>query len=105
MQSSYEFCMFFLLDPSTRISNELGAGRPKAAKLAARVVLLIALVEGFLLSGIAIAARNVWGYIYTNEEEVVKYLAAVMPVLALSNFMDGIQGVLSGLNSKLSNKI
>ncbi|XP_015068543.1 protein DETOXIFICATION 16-like [Solanum pennellii] len=81
---------------STRISNELGAGRPKAAKLAARVVLLIALVEGFLLSGIAIAARNVWGYIYTNEEEVVKYLAAVMPVLALSNFMDGIQGVLSG---------
>ncbi|KAH0704550.1 protein DETOXIFICATION 16-like [Solanum tuberosum] len=81
---------------STRISNELGAGRPKAAKLAARVVLLIALVEGFLLSGISIAARNVWGYIYTNEEEVVKYLAAVMPVLALSNFMDGIQGVLSG---------
>ncbi|MCD7464768.1 hypothetical protein HAX54_053397 [Datura stramonium] len=81
---------------STRISNELGAGRPKAAKLAAHVVLLLAVLEGLLLSGIAVAARNVWGYIYTNEDEVVKYLAAIMPVLALSNFMDGIQGVLSG---------
>ncbi|KAM3319168.1 protein DETOXIFICATION 16 [Capsicum chacoense] len=81
---------------STRVSNELGAGRPKAAKLAALVVLLVAVIEGLLLSGIAVAARNVWGYIYTNKEEVVKYLAAIMPVLALSNFMDGIQGVLSG---------
>ncbi|KAJ8536512.1 hypothetical protein K7X08_034913 [Anisodus acutangulus] len=75
--------------PSTRISNEPGAGRPKAAKLAARIILLIAVV-------VAVAARNVWGYMYTNEEEVVKYLAAIMPVLALSNFMDGIQRALSG---------
>ncbi|XP_033508954.1 protein DETOXIFICATION 16-like isoform X3 [Nicotiana tomentosiformis] len=82
---------------STRVANELGAGRPKAAKLATRIVLLLAVVEGLVLSGIAVAARNVWGYIYTNEEEVVKYLAAIMPVLALSNFMDGIQGVLSGI--------
>ncbi|CAN4088061.1 unnamed protein product [Withania somnifera] len=81
---------------SMTISNELGAERPRAAKLAARVVLLIALVEGLLLSGIAVAARNVWGYIYTNEEELVKYLAAIMQLLALSNFMDGIQGILSG---------
>lgn len=77
----------------------MGAGRPKAAKLAALVVLLVAVIEGLLLSGIAVAVRNVWGYIYTNKEEVVKYLAAIMPVLALSNFMDGIQGVLSGQKS------
>ncbi|KAH0762490.1 hypothetical protein KY290_018563 [Solanum tuberosum] len=81
---------------STRVSNELGAGRPKAAMLAARIVLLLAVLQGLLLSGIAVAARNVWGYIYTNEDEVVKYLSTIMPVLALSNFMDGIQGVLSG---------
>ncbi|XP_069152176.1 protein DETOXIFICATION 16-like [Solanum lycopersicum] len=81
---------------STRVSNELGAGKTKAAKLAARTVLLLATVEGLLLSGIAVAARNVWGYLYTNEDEVVKYLSTIMPVLALSNFMDGIQGVLSG---------
>ncbi|KAJ4850883.1 hypothetical protein Tsubulata_007128 [Turnera subulata] len=46
--------------------------------------------------GCAVAVRNVWGYVYTNDKELVKYLASVMPILALSNFMDGIQGVLSG---------
>ncbi|KAK6795097.1 hypothetical protein RDI58_008550 [Solanum bulbocastanum] len=88
---------------STRVSKELGAGKPNAAKLAACDVLLLAVVEGLLLSGIAVAARTVWGHIYTNEDEVVKYLSTIMPVLALSNFMDGIQEVLSGLNSKQSN--
>ena len=33
---------------------------------------------------------------YTNEEELIRYLAAIMPVLAVSNFIDGIQGALSG---------
>ncbi|KAF3639335.1 putative plant intracellular Ras-group-related LRR protein 1-like [Capsicum annuum] len=94
--SSLVFRIPFGLGSAVRVSNELGAGRPKAAKLAALVVLLVAVIEGLLLSGIAVAVRNVWGYIYTNKEEVVKYLAAIMPVLALSNFMDGIQGVLSG---------
>lgn len=49
-----------------------------------------------MVSLAAVAVRNIWGYIYTNEIEVVRYLASVMPVLATSNFMDGIQGVLSG---------
>ncbi|KAM7479856.1 hypothetical protein LguiA_028069 [Lonicera macranthoides] len=44
-----------------------------------------------------VTVRNVWGYMYTNEGEVVRYLASIMPVLALSNFMDGMQGALSGL--------
>ncbi|XP_038685585.1 protein DETOXIFICATION 16-like [Tripterygium wilfordii] len=81
---------------STRVSNELGAGKPKAARLAVQVVLFLALAQGLLLSLIAVAVRDIWGYLYTNNEELVRYLASVMPVLALSNFMDGIQGVLSG---------
>lgn len=60
-------------------------------------MLFLAAIEGLVLSSIAVLARNVWGLIYTNEAEVVRYLAAVMPVLALSNFMDGIQGVMSGI--------
>ncbi|XP_074353717.1 protein DETOXIFICATION 16-like isoform X2 [Apium graveolens] len=81
---------------STRVSNELGAGNPWAAKLAVQVVLFIAVVEGILVASALVAVRGVWGYIYTNEEEVVRYIATVLPVLALSNFMDGMQGVLSG---------
>ncbi|PSR89466.1 Protein DETOXIFICATION like [Actinidia chinensis var. chinensis] len=81
---------------STRVSNELGAGRPQAARLAVRVVILLAVAEGFLVGLLSIAVRDVWGYLYTNDKEVVKYFASIMPVLATSVFMDGIQGVLSG---------
>ncbi|XP_059657976.1 protein DETOXIFICATION 16-like isoform X1 [Cornus florida] len=82
---------------STRVSNELGAGKPHAARLAARVVLFLAVAASFLVGLVSVAAGDVWGYVYTNEEEVVKYLASVMPVLATSNFMDGIQAALSGI--------
>ncbi|XP_012080521.1 protein DETOXIFICATION 16-like [Jatropha curcas] len=81
---------------STRVSNELGAGKPYAARLAVYIALFLAVVEGLSASSIEVAARHVWGYLYTNEKEVVKYIASVMPVLAIFNFMEGIQGVLSG---------
>lgn len=58
--------------------------------------MFLAVTEGVLVSLILVSVRHVWGYLFTNEEEVVSYMSKVMPVLALSNFMDGIQGVLSG---------
>ena len=79
-----------------QFSNELGAGQPHAAKLTAKIVIFLAVTEGLLVSLISIAARSTWGYLYTHEEEVVRYLASIMPLLAVSNFMDGIQAVLSG---------
>nr|XP_043637825.1 protein DETOXIFICATION 16-like [Erigeron canadensis] len=82
---------------STRVSNELGAGRPQSAQLAAHVVMFMAITEGLVVSLFLVSVRNIWGYLFTNEVEVVSYLSSIMAVLALSNFFDGIQGVLSGL--------
>ncbi|XP_010251826.1 PREDICTED: protein DETOXIFICATION 16-like [Nelumbo nucifera] len=81
---------------STRVSNELGAESPQAAHLAVKVVLLMAITEGILVGLVMILIRRIWGYAYSNEEEVAKYVATMMPVLATSNFLDGIQSVLSG---------
>ncbi|KAG9449027.1 hypothetical protein H6P81_008992 [Aristolochia fimbriata] len=81
---------------STRVSNELGAGRPQAAKLAVRVVLGLAITVGLVVGTTMILVRKLWGYAYSSEEEVVKYVAVMMPILATSNFLDGIQCVLSG---------
>ncbi|KAA8542244.1 hypothetical protein F0562_023620 [Nyssa sinensis] len=81
---------------STRVSNELGAGQPRAARLAAQVVIFLAVTGRLLVSLISVAVRGIWGYLYTNEEEVVKFMASIMPVLATYNFIDGIQAVLSG---------
>ncbi|OMO51516.1 Multi antimicrobial extrusion protein [Corchorus olitorius] len=81
---------------STRVSNELGAGHPEAASLAVCVVIVIAICVGLLVGSILMLIRNVWGYAFSNEVEVIKYVAAMMPILALSNFLDGLQCVLSG---------
>lgn len=90
------FMAFYLGTKSTRVSNELGAGKPESAMLAARVVLYLALFEGMFVGSFSLALKDTLGYLYSEDEEVIKYMAAIMPVLALSNFMDGIQGVLSG---------
>ncbi|XP_020088994.1 protein DETOXIFICATION 16-like [Ananas comosus] len=82
---------------STRVSNELGAGRPDTARLAVRVVVFLCIAEGVMVGLIMILVRGVWGYAYSNEEEVVKYVAVMLPILAVSHVFDGIQSVLSGV--------
>jgi MATE family multidrug resistance protein len=82
---------------STRVSNELGAGRPEAARLASRVVMALGLVVGVAIGLAMILVRHLWGYAYSNEEEVVQYVAKMMPILAVSFLFDDLQCVLSGV--------
>lgn len=84
------------LNDSIRVSNELGAGRPRAARMAAYVALVMVVVEGVLVGVLMVLLRDVWGRVYSEEEEVVRYLATMMPTVAVSSFFDGVQSVLSG---------
>ncbi|KAL7110652.1 hypothetical protein ACP275_05G039200 [Erythranthe tilingii] len=81
---------------STRVSNELGAGNPQGARLAVCVAAVIATSEGVIIGASTILVRHIWGKLYSNEEEVIAYVARIMPLLALSDFLDGFQCVLSG---------
>lgn len=81
---------------STRVSNELGAGNPNAAKLAVWVVLAMAVTVGIVILLLTILVRKLWGNAYSNEKEVINYIAIMMPIVGFSNFLDGIQCVLSG---------
>ena len=81
---------------STRVSNELGAGRPEAARLATRVVVLLALAVGASEGLAMVLVRDLWGYAYSSEEEVARHAARMMPILAVSIVFDGLQCVLSG---------
>ncbi|KAJ7970314.1 Protein DETOXIFICATION [Quillaja saponaria] len=82
---------------SIRISNELGAGHPKAARLAVNVTLLMATIEGILVFSLLILIRNLWGHAFSNAKEVVKYVASLMPLLASVAFLDSIQTTISGI--------
>uniref|UniRef100_A0A0D3HCI1 Protein DETOXIFICATION n=1 Tax=Oryza barthii TaxID=65489 RepID=A0A0D3HCI1_9ORYZ len=81
----------------TRVSNELGGGHPRAARMAARVATAMTVLVCLVLVIAMILLRNVWGYAYSSEEEVVAYIASMLPILAVSFFVDGINGALSGV--------
>ncbi|XP_051144469.1 protein DETOXIFICATION 16-like isoform X3 [Andrographis paniculata] len=81
---------------STRVSNELGGGNSNRARLAICVAATIAASEGVIVGTTTILVRRVWGKLYSDEEEVIEYVARIMPLLALSDFLDGFQCVLSG---------
>ncbi|KAF3613190.1 MATE efflux family protein 8 [Capsicum annuum] len=82
---------------STRVSNELGAGRPQAAKIALAAVIVLSATEVVLASITLFAVRHVWGSAFTYEKEVVTYVAEITPILCISIIMDGTQAVLSGV--------
>ncbi|KAK4608569.1 hypothetical protein RGQ29_002109 [Quercus rubra] len=82
---------------STRISNELGAGNPQAARVVVFAVLFLAITETSMVSTILLASRSVFGYTFSNEKEVVDYVTTMAPLVSLSIILDSLQGVLSGV--------
>lgn len=54
--------------------------------------------QATIVSSILLALRFKWGWMFTNEAEVVHYVGTIMPFLACIALLDGIQGVLSGIN-------
>ncbi|KAK6235923.1 hypothetical protein SCA6_011260 [Theobroma cacao] len=85
-----------VLTISTRASNELGAGRPRAAYLAVCVAVAMVATEGILAGIVMILGHKVWGYFYSKDEQVVKYVGEMLLLIAASHFVDGIQSVLTG---------
>lgn len=82
---------------STRVSNELGAGRPQAARLAVITVMIMAGTEMGIASSALFVCRYVVGYAYSNVKEVVDYMEAMAPLICFSVILDGLQGVLTGV--------
>ncbi|KAB1205630.1 MATE efflux family protein 9 [Morella rubra] len=82
---------------STRVSNELGAGNPHAARVALFAVLFLAVTEASVVSTTLLASRRVFGYTFSNEKEVVDYVTTMAPLVSLAVVVDSLQGVLSGV--------
>ncbi|KAG9153719.1 hypothetical protein Leryth_005852 [Lithospermum erythrorhizon] len=82
---------------STRVSNELGAGNPHGAKMSVVTVMVLAVMEMIILDTILFSSRHVFGYVFSNEMEVIDYVTEMAPLLCLFIIMDAVQGVLSGV--------
>ncbi|XP_039171109.1 protein DETOXIFICATION 12 isoform X1 [Eucalyptus grandis] len=82
---------------STRVSNELGAGNPEAARLSVYATLFLTITETIIVSTILFISRRVFGYTFSNEEEVVDYVTKMAPLVCLSVILDSLLGVLTGI--------
>ena len=81
---------------SVRVSNELGARRPRIARLAICVALFMVFAETVFVAVVMILGRHAWGYCYSSEERVVKYVGELLILIAILHVIDGIQAILSG---------
>ncbi|XP_058740032.1 protein DETOXIFICATION 14-like isoform X2 [Vicia villosa] len=82
---------------STRVSNELGAGNPKAVRFSVCTAMVLAITEALIITAILLGCKHILGYAYTNDSMVVHYVAAMTPLLCASIFTDSLQAVLSGV--------
>lgn len=78
------------------MSNELGQGNPLGARRVAMVALSITITVASILSLTIYFLRDVFGYIFSNEEEVITYVKKLAPLLSIFLITDGLQGVFSG---------
>ncbi|CAL8995063.1 unnamed protein product [Prunus brigantina] len=82
---------------STRVANELGAGNPEGARLATHAAMFLEVTETSTETTTLYACRHVFGYIFSNEKDVIDYVVTMAPLVCLSLVLDSFQGVLTGV--------
>lgn len=68
---------------SARVGNELGAGKPYKAKVAAMVALGCAFLIGFINVAWTVALRERWARLFTKDTMVKALVVSVMPIMGL----------------------
>ncbi|KAK1267703.1 Protein TRANSPARENT TESTA 12 [Acorus gramineus] len=87
----------FLAAISVRVSNELGAGHPRAAKFSVVVVVTMSVIIQTTFAFIIMLTRKDFPAIFTDSETVMKEVTKVSPYLCFSVILSSIQPVLSGV--------
>ncbi|XP_048422401.1 protein DETOXIFICATION 8-like [Pyrus x bretschneideri] len=82
---------------SIRVSNELGAGNPQAARVAVWAAMFLSITEAVIVSTTLFCCRYVLGHVFSSEKPVVDYVEVMAPLICISVFMDSLQAVLSGI--------
>ncbi|KAH9303391.1 hypothetical protein KI387_014974, partial [Taxus chinensis] len=82
---------------STRVGNELGAKRPKAARFSVVVVVSTSIIISVILAIVILSLHNYLSHPFTRSTEVIRAVSSLTPLLAVSVFLNGAQPVLSGV--------
>ncbi|XP_047956442.1 protein DETOXIFICATION 33-like isoform X1 [Salvia hispanica] len=82
---------------SVRVSNELGANNPKAAKFSIIVAVITSTMFGVVFSIAIVATKNSFPKVFSSMEEVKKETSKLAYFLAASILLNSIQSILNGV--------
>ncbi|KAL2920591.1 Protein DETOXIFICATION 49 [Bienertia sinuspersici] len=68
---------------STRVGNEIGAGRPMKAKRAAITGLFFSFVLGFSALLFTFLVKDKWAGMFTSDGDIIKLTSFVLPIIGL----------------------
>ncbi|KAJ2469949.1 ethionine resistance protein [Coemansia sp. RSA 2322] len=82
---------------ATRVGNSLGQGKQRRARYASYVSIAMGYLVGMLCSLLLFTNRHRWGYIFSNDVEVVTMCSTLMPYFAAVQTYDGMNGLVAGI--------
>ncbi|XP_059638719.1 protein DETOXIFICATION 33-like [Cornus florida] len=82
---------------SVRVSNELGAGRPIAAKFSVAVTAVTSTIFGIFFMAVDLIAKSYIPKIFTKNPEVIRETSKLSYFLAATILLNSIQPVLHGV--------
>ncbi|XP_011626300.1 protein DETOXIFICATION 40 isoform X6 [Amborella trichopoda] len=85
----------FNASTSIRVSNELGAGNSEAASFSVSIAMAASSIVSILLALIFLLLRNKLGYLFINSSAVAERVSELVPFLAATVLLNGVQSVLS----------
>ncbi|KAJ8267207.1 hypothetical protein GJAV_G00139780 [Gymnothorax javanicus] len=87
----------FSVAASVRVGNALGAGKTAEARLSGKVSLLCAVVVSFFICIILGTQKDIIGFIFTDDVEIIDRVKVVMLLYACYHIFDCIAGVAGGI--------
>nr|KYP64229.1 Protein TRANSPARENT TESTA 12 [Cajanus cajan] len=82
---------------SVRVSNELGSGRPRAAKYSVIVTVVESLIIGIICAAIILITKDHFAIIFTKSKDMMKAVSKLAGLLGVTMVLNSIQPVISGV--------
>ncbi|KAH0709965.1 hypothetical protein KY284_011392 [Solanum tuberosum] len=92
-----QFMLGLAAAASVRVSNELGAGHPRVAKMSVIVVSMTSIMFSTIICIIELIFKVGLSKLFTSDSEVIEAVSHLTPLLAISVWLNGIQPILSGV--------
>ncbi|NXE70132.1 S47A2 protein, partial [Calcarius ornatus] len=73
---------------SVQVGNALGAGNAEMAKRSSHTSLICTGVFSVIVGSILAAARNVLGYVFTTDKEIIDLVAWIMPIYVVFHLFE-----------------